>query len=444
VLSGTGPKPAHCWREFCGGRADCSIRATGSTDFQQYNQLPRTVRVLFLTHRLPYAPNRGDRARAFHIVRTLAGRVDLDLVSLVHDRNELANAESLRHLGVRVAAFPVKWLTSYAKAILQLPTNRPLTHVLLDAPGLRSSLTEIVRQRRPDVVLAYCSSMARFALEPPLWSFPLVLDLVDVDSEKWTAMAATASGPKRWLYQRESRYLARFEREAATRAYVTLVVNERESKLLKQIAPDAPICILPAGVDLAELQPRTAPAESSLVIFCGVMNYHPNIQGVLWFAREVWPLIRARRPDALFRVVGSDPTATIRRLTSERAGIEVTGTVADVRSHLWNGAVSVAPLMTARGVQNKVLEAIAAGLPAVVTSEVTGGLPPELNAACRVADSPESFARETLSLLALSGRERRAVAAQADLRALSWDARLAPLHEILAAAASQRRARNVG
>jgi sugar transferase (PEP-CTERM/EpsH1 system associated) len=359
--------------------------------------------VLFLTHRLPYAPNRGDRVRAFHIVRTLAPSVELELVSLVHDPHELAQADSIRRLGVRVAGYPVTRLNNYAKAIVRLGGNQPLTHVLLDARGLAASLAEIVRNRRPDVVLAFCSSMARFALEPPLADLPLVLDLVDVDSEKWAAMAATASWQRRWLYQREARHLARFERQAARRAFATLVVNEREAVSLKRIVPDAAIRVVPNGVNSADLQPRTAPTESADVIFCGVMNYAPNVDGVLWFAHEVWPLIRARRSDAVFRIVGSEPTAAIRRLASDRNGIEVTGTVAEVRHYLWNGAVSVAPLMTARGVQTKVMEAIAAGLPVVVTSQVAGGLPSELNTAYRVADSPGAFAAETLSLIALSG-----------------------------------------
>jgi hypothetical protein len=169
------------------------------------------------------------------------------------------------------------------------------------------------------------------------------------------------------------------------------------------------------------------------------MNYEPNVEGVLWFSREVWPTIRDQRPDALFSIVGSDPAAAVRRLASARTGIEVTGTVPDVRSHLWNAAVSVAPLMIARGVQTKVLEAVAAGLPAVVTSQVFEGLPAEIRTACRVADSSEAFAQQTLALLALSGHERRALVAQADLCSLTWERQLLPLHEILTKAASQSR-----
>lgn len=397
------------------------------------------MRVLFLTHRLPYAPNRGDRVRAFHIVRALAPRVELELVSLVHSQHEEAQAESIRALGVRVTACPVSRPSSYVKAIVQLASDRPLTHVLLDAPGLASALTEIVSERPPDVVLAYCSSMARFAVDPPLSTYPLVLDLVDVDSEKWAAMASTAPWHRRWLYRREARYLARFEREAASQAYTTLVVNERENRALQQLAPDATVRVVSSGVDLAHLRPQSAPIEKPHVVFCGVMNYGPNVDGVLWFSREIWPKIRAHLPDAQLFVVGSDPTAAVRQLDSTGTGIHVTGTVPEVRSYLWNAAVSVAPLMIARGVQTKVLEAIAAGLPAVVTSQVLGGLPPSVRTACRMADSSEAFARQTLALLALSGPKRRAVAAQADCRALDWESQLASLHEILAGAANSRR-----
>jgi sugar transferase (PEP-CTERM/EpsH1 system associated) len=395
------------------------------------------VRVLFLTHRLPYAPNRGDRIRAFHIVRSLATQVELDLVSLVHDRNELDQADAVRRLGVRVVACPVPRLRNHLNALVGLTGERPVTHSLLNAPGVISSITTLVNQRPPDVVLAYCSSMARFAMQPPLSQIPLVLDLVDVDSGKWSALAARASWPKRWLYERESRCLARFEYLAATRADATLVVNQRESEAIQRLAPRASIQVLPVGIDRAELQPRSAPAEQPRVVFCGVMNYAPNVEGVLWFEREVWPLIRASRPDARFIVVGASPAAAIRRLASPRRGIEVTGTVSDVRPYLWDAAVSVAPLMIARGVQTKVLEALAAGLPVVVTSPVSSGLPHAVAPACRVADSPEAFAQQTLSLLRLSGAERRAMAAQAVGWRLDWETQLAPLHAILSQAARQ-------
>jgi glycosyltransferase involved in cell wall biosynthesis len=164
------------------------------------------------------------------------------------------------------------------------------------------------------------------------------------------------------------------------------------------------------------------------------MNYAPNVDGVRWFARDVWPLVRARRPDAQFVIVGSDPAAYVRRLHSPEQGIEVSGTVDDVRPYLWQSAMSIAPLFMARGVQTKVLEAVAAGLPAVVTSAVFEGLPSAIRSACRVADTAEAYAAATCALLNMTAADRRELAQSADLTQLGWDAQLRPLHDALASA----------
>lgn len=388
------------------------------------------MRVLFLTHRLPYAPNRGDRLRAFHIARTLAPTVDLEIVSLAHDAEELAQIGRLEAIGARVTAVPVPRLRTYARAAMHLAGDRPLTHLLLDAPGMTGVLEQIVRERPPDVVLAYCSGMARFALQPPLSRFPLVVDLVDVDSQKWAALSQSARWPMRWIYSREARYLAAFERHMTGAAAATLVVNDRERDALRALAPGARVAVVPNGVDLQPLVPQSAPAEAPRVVFCGVMNYTPNVDGVLWFCQQVWPSVRARRPDAELLLVGSDPASAILRLHGQH-GIEVTGTVDDVRPHLWRSAVAIAPLLTARGIQNKVLEAIGAGLPAVVSAQVFEGLPAAVRAACRIGASAERFSEETLRLLSMTPGERRALAARADMDELSWQSQLGPLHDLL-------------
>jgi glycosyltransferase involved in cell wall biosynthesis len=196
---------------------------------------------------------------------------------------------------------------------------------------------------------------------------------------------------------------------------------------------------MPNGVDLGSLRPPDASASGAEVVFCGVMNYEPNVEGVLWFARDVWPIIVGRQPNARFRIVGSSPSRAIRQLAEKYSSITVTGTVPDVRTYLWNAAVSVAPLKIARGLQNKVLEALAAGLPVVVTSTVMEGLPDEAHAGCSIANDADAFAEETLALLALSGAERRRLASRADLTALSWESQLRPLLGILEDAASHRR-----
>jgi len=389
------------------------------------------MRVLFLTHRLPYAPNRGDRLRAFHIARTLAPSVDLEIVSLAHDQVELAQVGRLEALGARVTAVRVPRLQTYVKALGHLAGARPLTHVLLDAPGMRDTLDRVVRERPPDVVLAYCSGMARFAVRPPLAGIPLVVDLVDVDSQKWAALARSAGWPMRWIYEREARHLAYFERTLTDVAAATVVVNERERESLYVVAPGASVAVVPNGIDLRPLMPQSAPSERPGVVFCGVMNYAPNVDGVLWFCQHVWPVVRHSRPDAELTLVGSDPAPAIRRLQSLGTGIKVTGTVEDVRPHLWQAAIAIAPLLTARGVQNKVLEAVGAGLPAVVSAQVFEGLPAAVRPACHVAASAELFAEETLRLLSFSSTERRRLAGCADLAELTWESQLRPLHNLL-------------
>lgn len=395
------------------------------------------MRVLFLTHRLPYAPNRGDRLRAHHVLHELARWAEVDLVSLAHDREEEARATDLRQVAATVMTARVPRVRAFARAVPALATARPLTHVLLDAPALRPALRRLVKERPPDVVLALCSSMARFALEPPLRPTPLVVDLIDVDSEKWAALARTTRIPKRWIYRREAGCLSRFEAAAARCARATLVVNERERALLMRLAPDATTYIVPNGVDRASFRPDGPPAPEPRVVFCGVMNYPPNEEAAIWLARTVWPLVTRHRPGATLSIVGSEPTAAVRKLASGDRVIQVTGGVPDVRPFLWSAAISVAPLKTARGVQNKVLEAVAAGLPCVVTPAVWQGLPAAITPACRVADAPEDFADEILRLLASSPGERRGIARRADVTSLSWAARLTPLRRILETAATQ-------
>ncbi|HEX3704693.1 MAG TPA: TIGR03087 family PEP-CTERM/XrtA system glycosyltransferase [Vicinamibacterales bacterium] len=393
------------------------------------------MRVLFLTHRLPYAPNRGDRIRAYYTLEALkAAGAQVELVSLTHNAEEASHVPELSRIADKVHAIAVPRLRNWLSGTLRLPTQVPLTHALLDAPGVKPALRRIVADRPPDAVLAYCSGMARFAVEPPLAGLPLIIDLVDVDSLKWRDLSGTSRPPLAWVYRREATYLARFEARAARLAFATTVVNERERDVLASLVPDARIDVVPSGVNVEHWQPIDEPPPSADVVFCGVMNYTPNVDAAVWMARDVWPLVRARRADARLKLVGSEPTARVQALHDPSRGIEVTGHVPDVRPYLWLGAVSAAPLHTARGIQNKVLEAVAAGLPAVVTPVVAEGLPREILPACEVASSAASFADAVVRALARSPAERRRAAAQADLRPLSWSARLAPLVDLLLAA----------
>jgi glycosyltransferase involved in cell wall biosynthesis len=257
-----------------------------------------------------------------------------------------------------------------------------------------------------------------------------VLDFVDVDSRKWHDLGEKAALPMSWIYRREARTLGAFEARAARHASAAVVVNEREAAVARSLAPDANIHVVRNGVEIEHLRPRHGPQPSSRVVFCGVMNYAPNEQGMQWFVRQVWPLVRAERRDATLAIVGSDPTVALRGMCATDSSIEITGRVPDVREWLWQSAVAIAPLQVARGVQNKALEAIAAGLPIVMTEAVAAGLPP-LAAAASVADTPENFARDVLDYLALAPAARRARAASADLGGLQWSSTLSPLWSLI-------------
>ena len=344
------------------------------------------MRVLFLTHRLPYAPNRGDRLRAYHILQWLRDRASVELVSLVHDDEEAGHVDEVRAFVSSVTTLRVRAIRNYLRAIATLATDEPLTHTLLDAPGMKATLAEIARTRRPDVVFAFGSGMGRFALAPPLSGMPLILDLVDVDSRKWQDLAATARAPRSWIYRREARTLGAFETRAATSAVATLVVNDREAEIARQLAPAAKVHVIANGVELERLRPPAEPSGRERVVFCGVMNYAPNDQGIRWFINEVWPKVRAHRPGATLAVVGADPERSLQALCARDHTIELTGSVPDVRPWLWESAVAIAPLHVARGVQNKALEAIACGLPIVITSAVAAGLPAGLEPAFTIAE----------------------------------------------------------
>jgi sugar transferase (PEP-CTERM/EpsH1 system associated) len=396
------------------------------------------MRVLVLTHRLPYAPNRGDRLRMYHMLQHLRGRADIDLVSFVHDDDEAAHAGDLESMVATVSTVRVPKWRNRLNAAATLLTDRPLTHALLDAPDLTTVVSGIVSERRPDVVLAYCSGMARFAMEPPLDEIPMVLDFVDVDSRKWRDLAEVGRPPLKWIYRREARTLGAFEAAAARKAVTALVVNDREASNARALAPSADVRVVLNGVEVDRLRSPRPPVSNPTVVFCGMMDYHPNHEGMMWFVDAVWPLIRASRPDAALTIVGANPLRALTHRCASDPSITVTGRVDDVRDWLWNAAVAVAPLHIARGVQNKALEAIAAGLPVVMTGAVAAGLPRNAANASMVADAPDAFAGHVVTLLNQSAAERRAIAESCDFETLKWSATLERLCEILEHAAGSQ------
>jgi sugar transferase (PEP-CTERM/EpsH1 system associated) len=363
---------------------------------------------------------------------------DVSLFSFVHDDDERSHCGDVP-FARDVTCLQVSRVPNLLRGALRLPTSRPLTHSLLDSGEAHAGLDRVFKDRCPDLVVAFCSGMARFAVEPPLDRCPFVLDMVDVDSVKWAQLARVTRPPLRWIYRREARTLADFEAVAASRAKATLVVSDRERAALARIAPSANIKVLPVGIDVESFQPRTPPTASQDVVFCGVMDYEPNERGVGWFADQVWPQVRAAIPGARFMIVGAAPTRAVRQLAERDRSIEVAGNVPSVQPYLWKAAVSVAPLHLAQGLQTKVLEALAAGLPVVVTTAVLKGLPTDVQQGCLVADAAADFARHVVTLLQSAPDERRRRASLTPIQTLQWSEQLRSLERILMEAVSQSR-----
>ena len=396
------------------------------------------MRILFITHRLPYAPNRGDRTRAFHLLQVLASRHEVHVVSLVHDDEERQRVRDLtsRFASVRVAKVPM--LRNRIAALASLAGRRPLTHVLLASPDLQQAIRESVEQATPDLVVAFCTGIGEAVLRPPLENVPCILDLVDVDSEKWADLANTQSAPMKWIYGREARLLRAFEQTAARRAAIVSVISERECDIAQREIGLSNAVVVPNGVDTARWAPPHDVVKRRRVVFTGVFNYAPNEQGALWFASEVWPLVKRSETDAVLSLVGMNPSRRVLAL-AQPGSVVVTGAVPDVRPYVWEAAAAVAPLWLARGTQNKVLEALAAGVTCVVTPAVLAGLPPSAQQACVSREDAAGFADAVIGLLQQPADGERQTAACQSVKDLSWEAQLAPFLELVETARRERR-----
>jgi sugar transferase (PEP-CTERM/EpsH1 system associated) len=253
---------------------------------------------------------------------------------------------------------------------------------------------------RFDVVVAFSSSMAPYALQVPAQR--RVLDLCDLDSQKWLEYARASRGPTRWLYEREGRNLAQNERDWIDIFDTTLLITEAEAKTLNGTVRPGKIHIIGNGVKLPDLRGHidygTAQLRQPVVGFVGVMDYRPNIDAVCWFVSECWHEIRNACPDSVFRIVGRSPTRRVRRL-ARTPGVQVVGPVKDVKEEVQRFDVSVAPMRLARGLQNKVLEAMAAAKPVVLTTKAATGIFGEDGREFLVADRPAEIVDGVVWLL---------------------------------------------
>jgi len=395
------------------------------------------MRILFLSQRVPYPPNRGDKIPSYHYVRHLARQHAVTVACLADGPGDLANVDGLRSVVRSVIAVPRSRLGSRLRALRALAGGRPLTVAYFDEPELHAHVRTRLDAGDYDAAVVFSSGMAQYVEAYP--DLPRVLQFADLDSLKWRQYADAARPPRRWVYRTEAERLLRYERRLAHTFAQSLVCAARELGDFRRLIPGVPVRCVPNGVDLDYFRPgREARAPNSLV-FTGVMNYWPNVDGVTWFCHEVLPLVRERVPDVAFTICGSSPTRPVRAL-GRLPGVRVTGAVPDVRPYLAGAGVGVIPVRIARGVQNKLLEAMAMGLPTVATPAAWAGVEAQVGRDLLVADRPADYADAVVRLLRdrrlrdTMGRSARA-AVEANYR---WDRSLARLDEAIAAAVGGR------
>lgn len=386
-------------------------------------------RCLMLAHRLPYPPDKGDKLRAFHLLRGLATSHEVTLATTIDDPADRAHLSALDEWTAARFVADVSGRSRVLAGLQAMVKGWPVTYAAFDHGGLRQWLAA---QARFDLVYLHSSGLAPLLAclaHPP---GKLIVDFIDVDSAKWAQMG-TGRGPMAWIYRREARVLRAEERRLAQRADLVTLVTAEEAALFTRLTGQ-PAMVSENGVDTdywaagKELDSPYGPAGSEVMILTGAMDYPPNIEAALWFANAVLPLIHARRPTARFVIAGARPDARVQAL-AKHPRIEVTGRVPDMRPWLAHAALSVAPLLLARGVQNKVLEAMASGVAALATPQAAEGIDAIPGTHFAVADGAQGFADACLGLLAdPTLRARLGAAGQARMRErYGWDARLAEL-----------------
>lgn len=339
---------------------------------QQAQARPVKLRLLYLCHRVPYPPDKGEKIRAFHEIRALSRRHRVHLLTLADA--EVPDLAPLAQMCDRVEVFPVRRTGAWMRAGLGILTPRPLTLAFFDSAELRQRAGELARSERFDLVVVYGSAMAPYAEPFAEAGVPAVLDMVDVDSSKWAQYSRYAPLPLRPVYALEARRLRKYEASLAGRFERVVLATGNETRQLKGFAPEARAVTVPNGVDLDFFRPLDLPrSPHPTLVFTGQMDYFANVDGMAHFAREVFPRLRQRFPDLELLIVGRSPAPAVRAL-DELPGVHVTGAVGDVRPFLARAWAFVAPLRIAQGVQNKVLEAMAMNVPVVCTDRVLAGL----------------------------------------------------------------------
>jgi polysaccharide biosynthesis protein PslH len=394
--------------------------------------------LLFLCHRIPFPPDKGEKIRAFRILEHLARTYRVNLGCFIDDADDKAHISSLEPYCAELRCFDLPRETAKIRALKGLLTGSPLTVASFANAAMGRWVSDILTREKHDVVFVYSSAMAQYVMNRDLGGARLVMDFVDVDSDKWRQYAAEVKGPMRWIYRREARKLLTFDRAAAARADAGIFVSDAEATLWRTLAPEvaARTSGIANGIDCRYFSPRhvwSNPFAGSgpHFVFTGTMDYWPNIDAVKWFAATIFPKVRAARPGASFTIVGAKPSQDVSALSSQE-GVWVTGRVADVRPYLAHAHAAVAPMRIARGIQNKILEAMAMAKPVVTTAQGLEGIDAEPERHLLVANTEEGLFRACLRAAEPEAAALGLAARRLMEESYTWERRLQGLDQILA------------
>lgn len=382
------------------------------------------MKLLFLAHRIPYPPNKGDKIRSYHELRAFADRGhEVHLLAFADDLRDLQHQVELARWCASVRIIRLRKFWARLRALMTVLFARPLSVGYFGsrkvARIVKHALAQQGVEQEFDAIFVYSSVMVQYV--PVEWRSRTIVDLVDVDSEKWREYSDRTSFPESWLYRIEASRLRKYEHEIVSRFASAILTTQREAALLSDLdefTRRARLHVISNGVDLDDFHPdetsMRALANPSIsrypfstasnntfvprLVFTGAMDYYANIEAVEWFVAAILPIIRQREPMTEFMIVGSNPTARVKKLASQ-PGVTVTGFVEDVRPYLLDATICVVPLRIARGVQNKLLEAMACGKAVVATPQSAAGLRLRNGQDLLLAENPDDFAAAVLMVI---------------------------------------------
>ncbi|GGF65840.1 TIGR03087 family PEP-CTERM/XrtA system glycosyltransferase [Alteromonas lipolytica] len=333
--------------------------------------------VLFLCHRIPFPPNKGDKITTYNLVKYLASRYHVVIGCFIDDEHDRQYIKDVQAMSVELFTVDICGRSSLQSGVTSLLAGKPVsTHHYKDQ-SMQQWVDDVIARRSIDRLIAYSGGTAQFIEHEKYAGKKRILDMADVDSDKWRQYAENKPFYSAWIYAREQRLVEAYEQKILQEFNAVTLITDEERDHFRKISPSSlkdKIVTLGNGVDTDYFDPNAtfdftdSPDKDHRVIcFTGAMDYWANVDAVVWFVEHVWPLVRAQHPELYFYIVGGKPSEKVKALAST-AGVVVTGRVVDVRPYVSQSQLCVAPLRIARGVQNKVLEAMSMAKPVVMTS----------------------------------------------------------------------------